>query len=186
MGLSDELCKFLDHKIRRKRIERESPDSRKVDSFVSSAKLVKRNFPPRETRISTIKSLETGSWHAPKFSCKFHPSHARTHAWFPPFLSSLARLIAICRRRYFFFRAEPGSSLRCWRPQDRVRGEWRGWLVEQVRLHRGPSSEINGWRDRREDQGRDGERERRERERERLNRRAKRGREKQRGRITIR
>lgn len=45
-----------------------------------------------------------------------------------------------------YLAAEPGSSLRRRRSQDRVRGERRGRLVEQVRLRRGPSSGVNGRR----------------------------------------
>lgn len=185
-GLSDELCKFLGRKIRRKRIERASPDSRKVDSFVSSAKLVKRNFPPRETRISTIKSLEAGSWRAAKFSCKFHREFSRTHArTISSLLIVLARLTAICRRRYFFPRrtrvvssmsAATGSSTRrVTRLVGRASASSPWFFVGNKRLERQERESGTRWGEGEE-----------KRERERLNRRAKRGREKQRGRITIR
>lgn len=69
-----------------------------------------------------------------------------------------------------YLAAEPGSSLRHRRSQDRVRGERRGRLVEQVRLRRGPSSGINGRRGATgKDQGRESERKggrKREREKE--------------------
>lgn len=45
-----------------------------------------------------------------------------------------------------YLAAEPRSSLRHRWSQDRVRGERRGRLVEQVRLRRGPSSGVNGRR----------------------------------------
>jgi len=47
---------------------------------------------------------------------------------------------------FSYLAAEPGSSLQRRRSQDRVRGERRCRLVEQMRLRRGPSSEINGRR----------------------------------------
>jgi hypothetical protein len=73
-----------------------------------------------------------------------------------------------------YLATEPGSSLRHRRSQDRVRGERRGRLVEQVRLRRGPSSGINGrWRERERERCDEVEDQRRESKRKRGSEREK-------------
>lgn len=118
-----------------------SLDFRKVDSFASPVKLVKRNFPPR---ISAIKSSRKRDVLARALQIFARNSTADFHPRAADFLPSPSSCRDLCRRRYFFsfFRAEPRSSLRHRGSQDRVRGERRGRLVEQMRLHRGPSSGI--------------------------------------------